>query len=65
MAAKLLERGRRLASSALSNLYFPKSNRGAGLLFSQFAIGTVERVGASLAQEFILNRFTRRAGHMK
>ena len=50
-----------LGSSALSNLYFPKSNRGAGLVFSQFAIGTVERVGASLAQEFILSRFTHRS----
>ena len=53
-----------LASGALSNLYFPKSNRGVGLVFSQFAIGTFERVGASLAQEFILGRFTHRAGHM-
>ncbi len=54
-----------LASSALSNLYFPKSNRGAELVFGNFAIGTVERIGASVAQEFILGRFTRRSGHMK
>jgi Carboxypeptidase regulatory-like domain len=47
-----------LGSAALSNLYFPKSNRGAGLVFSQFALGTAERVGASLAQEFILSRLT-------
>jgi Carboxypeptidase regulatory-like domain len=52
-----------LASSALSNLYFPKSNRGAGLVFSQFAIGTAERVVASVAQEFVLSRLTHRGGH--
>jgi hypothetical protein len=54
-----------LASSALSNLYYPQSNRGAGLVFSNFAIGTAERIGASLAQEFLVGKFTRRGGHMK
>lgn len=54
-----------LASSAISNLYFPQANRGAGLVFSQFALGTAERVGASLAQEFLLGKFTGRGGHVK
>jgi Carboxypeptidase regulatory-like domain len=54
-----------LASSALSNLYYPRSNRGAGLVFGNFAIGTAERIGASLAQEFLVGKFTRRGGHMK
>lgn len=54
-----------LASSALANLYYPQSNRGAGLVFGNFAIGTAERIGASLAQEFLLGKFTRRGGHMK
>jgi Carboxypeptidase regulatory-like domain len=54
-----------LASSAIANLYYPRSNRGAGLVFGNFAIGTAERVGASLAQEFVLSRFTRRAGHIQ
>jgi hypothetical protein len=54
-----------LASSALSNLYYPQSNRGAGLVFGNFAIGTAERIGASLAQEFLFGKFTRRGGHMK
>jgi hypothetical protein len=54
-----------LASSALANLYYPQTNRGAGLVFGNFAIGTAERIGASLAQEFLLGRFTRRGGHMK
>ncbi len=54
-----------LASSALANLYYPKSDRGAGLVLGNFAIGTAERIGASLAQEFLLGKFTRRGGHMK
>jgi Carboxypeptidase regulatory-like domain len=54
-----------LASSALSNLYYPQSNRGAGLVFGNFAIGTAERIGASLAQEFLIGKFTKRGGHMK
>ncbi len=53
-----------LASSALSNLYYPQANRGAGLVFGNFAIGTAERIGASLAQEFIVGKFTRRGGHL-
>ena len=54
-----------LASSALSNVYYPQSNRGVGLVFGNFAIGTAERIGASLAQEFLVGKFTRRGGHMK
>jgi hypothetical protein len=54
-----------LASAGLSNLYFPKANRGVGLVFGNFAIGTAERIGTSLAQEFILGRFTKRGGHME
>jgi hypothetical protein len=52
--------GGNLASAALSNLYFPKSNRGVGLVLSQFALGTVERIAANVAQEFLLGKFTRR-----
>ena len=54
-----------LASSSLANLYYPRSNRGAGLVFGNFAIGVAERVGATLAQEFLVGKFTRRGGHMK
>jgi Carboxypeptidase regulatory-like domain len=53
-----------LASSALANLYFPRANRGVGLLFGNFAIGTAERIGASLAEEFLFGRFTKRGGHV-
>jgi len=53
-----------LASSAIANLYYPRSNRGPRLLLGNFAIGTAERVGASLAQEFLFGKFTRRGGHV-
>jgi len=54
-----------LAAASLSNLYFPRSNRGVGLVFGNFAIGTAERIGASLAQEFIIARFTKRGRHVE
>jgi len=54
-----------LASASLANLYYPRSNRGAGLVLGNFAIGIAERIGASVAQEFLLGKFTRRGGHMK
>jgi Carboxypeptidase regulatory-like domain len=53
-----------LASSALANLYYPRSDRGAGLIFGNFALGTAERIGASLAQEFLIVKFTKRGGHV-
>lgn len=54
-----------LISSSLANLYYPKSNRGAGLVFSQFAIGTAEHVVNGLANEFILSKFTHRGDQGK
>jgi hypothetical protein len=53
--------GGNLASSALSNAYYPQSNRGIGLVFGTFAIGTAERMVSGIAQEFILPRLTRKA----
>lgn len=50
-----------LASSALANTYYPQSNRGVGLVFGTFAIGTAERMFTGIAQEFILPRFTSHA----
>jgi Carboxypeptidase regulatory-like domain len=47
-----------LGSSALSNLYYPASNRGPGLVFQNFFLSTGERMLSSLVQEFVLNRFT-------
>ena len=50
-----------LISSAISNAYYPRSNRGAGLVFGNFAIGTAERVVSSLAQEFLFRKLTPKA----
>src|SRR5271157_84779 len=47
-----------LAAAAISNTYYPQSNRGAGLVFGNFALGTAERLVSSLAQEFLFRRFT-------
>jgi hypothetical protein len=49
-----------LASSALSNLYYPPSNRGTGLVFQNVFLTTGERMLSSLVQEFVLNRITPR-----
>jgi Carboxypeptidase regulatory-like domain len=54
-----------LGSAAISNLYYPESNRGVGLVFSSFAIGTAERIGADVAQEFLLSKFTYRRAQQK
>ncbi len=50
-----------LASAALSNAYYPSSNRGVGLFLGNFLIATGQRAAANLAQEFILGRVTHRA----
>lgn len=50
-----------LGSAALSNAYYPPSNRGAGLVFQNLLISTGERMLSSLAQEFILHRLTKTA----
>ncbi len=47
-----------LGSSALSNLYYPPSDRGVGLVFQNFFISTGERMLSGLVQEFVLNRVT-------
>jgi Carboxypeptidase regulatory-like domain len=47
-----------LISASLSNLYYPASNRGVGLVFSGFAIGTGERMLSTVLQEFLLRRLT-------
>jgi hypothetical protein len=47
-----------LISSALSNTYYPDSNRGAGLVFGGFALSTGEREVSSVIQEFVLRKLT-------
>ncbi len=51
-----------LTAGAVSNIYSPQSNRGAGILFENALITTGGRMANGLVQEFILRRFTSRAG---
>jgi len=50
-----------LGSAALSNVYYPASNRGAGLVFSNFFLTTGERMLSSVLQEFVISRITSRS----
>ncbi len=50
-----------LASSAISNAYYPKSNRGVGLVFENFAIGSAARIADAVLKEFVLRKFTHNA----
>jgi hypothetical protein len=47
-----------LGSAAISNIYYPASNRGTGLVFQNFFISTGERMLSSFLQEFVLHRLT-------
>ena len=50
-----------LGTAALSNAYYPASNRGPGLVFGNFLVGTGERMVAGLVQEFVVKRLTPKA----
>jgi hypothetical protein len=47
-----------IASGAISNLYYPPSNRGAGIVFYGALIDTGGRMVNALAQEFLFRRLT-------
>jgi len=47
-----------LISGAISNAYYPESNRGASLVFTGFALDTGERMVSTVVQEFILKKLT-------
>ena len=47
-----------LAAGAISNIYYPQSNRGARIVFENALITAGGRMANGLAQEFILRRFT-------
>ena len=47
-----------IGATALSMAYLPDSNRGTGIVFTQFGINIAERVVSAIAQEFIIPRFT-------
>jgi hypothetical protein len=50
-----------LASAALSNVYYPASNRGTGLVFEGLMITTAERMLNTVMQEFVLHKFMPKA----
>jgi hypothetical protein len=41
-----------LTAGVLSNLYYPKANRGAGLVFTNAAVGLGGRIGLNIIREF-------------
>ncbi|HVC46159.1 MAG TPA: hypothetical protein VND90_02830 [Terracidiphilus sp.] len=45
-------------SSAMSNLYYPQSDRGASLVFEGFLISTAEREVNTTVQEFLRRKLT-------
>jgi len=47
-----------ICSGALSNLYYPKANRGPNLVFTSAAMGLAGRVGTNLIREFLSKRLT-------
>ena len=47
-----------LISASMSNLYYPVKDRGAGLVFKNFAVGTGVRSLSTVLQEFLLRRLT-------
>ena len=47
-----------LASGAISNLYFPPSNRGVSLVFTGALVSTGGRIAEALAQEFLFHKIT-------
>ena len=52
-----------LISSSLTNLYYPASNRGPGLVVSGTLINTGGRIVNALVQEFLLKKYTSKADH--
>ena len=55
--------GGSLISAALSNTYYPDSQRGAGLVFTNFGTSMGLHIALGLAQEFVLGRFTSKHKH--
>jgi hypothetical protein len=52
-----------LATAALSNAYYPASDRGVRQTFDTVLINTAERMFTALAQEFIMGKLTSRGKH--
>jgi hypothetical protein len=54
--------GGNFASAALANLYYPKANRGAGLLFETVGINTAVHIGVRMLGEFAFHPKTASGG---
>ena len=59
------ELGGSLISYSISTAYYPSSSRTAGHVFENFGIDMGLHVASSLAQEFILDKFTSKHKHHK
>jgi len=47
-----------IAAGGISNLYYPPSDRGTGLVFEGVAIGIGASAAANLFQEFVVRKFS-------
>ena len=47
--------GGNFASAALANVYYPRANRGAGLLFQNVGINTAVHIGIRMLAEFVFH----------
>ena len=47
-----------IGSAALSNVYYPRADRGAGLIFTNVGVGIAARAGGALIREFLLKQIT-------
>jgi Carboxypeptidase regulatory-like domain len=52
-----------LAAGGISNLYYPSSDRGAGLVFENALIDIGASAGANILQEFVVRKFTPNLPH--
>jgi hypothetical protein len=48
-----------LTAAALSNLYYPRADKGAGLTFTNFAMEVAGRAGEGVVREFVKKHLTR------
>jgi hypothetical protein len=48
-----------ICSGALSNLYYPRADRGANLVFTNAAVGLAGRLGTNLIREFLSKLLTK------
>ena len=52
-----------LGASAMTNLYYPKSDRGGGLVIKGFLEATGARIASSVLQEFVFRKLTTNTHH--